>query len=77
MVIHRESDMHVRRRGRNMGLLAVLLGFIAVIFLITVVKVRTGGLSEGFDHVLRPQMVETQAPDGAPADPPAASEAGE
>ncbi|WP_236687902.1 hypothetical protein [Jannaschia aquimarina] len=58
--MHRDSEMHVRRRGRNLGLLVVLIGFIAVVFAVTVVKVRTGGLQEGFDHVLRPQMIEGQ-----------------
>ena len=55
-----ESDMHVRRRGRNFGLLAVLLAFIALVFAITVVKVRDGGLAERFDHVLRPQMIPAE-----------------
>lgn len=58
--MQRDSEIHVRRRGRNFGLLAVLIGFIVVVFLVTVVKVRTGGLSEGFDHVLRPQMMSVQ-----------------
>lgn len=55
-----ESDLHIRRRGRNFGVLAALLGFIVIVFLITLVKVREGGFSEGFDHVLRPQLVPGQ-----------------
>ncbi|UWQ21392.1 hypothetical protein [Jannaschia sp. W003] len=52
-----DSETHVRRRGRNFGVLAALVGFILVVFAVTVVKVREGGLSEGFDHVMRPQML--------------------
>lgn len=53
-----ESELHVRRRGRNFGVLAVLLGFIVIIFLITIVKIREGGFAQAFDHVLRPEMIE-------------------
>lgn len=56
-MMHRDHELHVRRRGRNFGLLAVLLGFIAVIFGLTVVKVTSGGFSEAFDHVARPALV--------------------
>lgn len=49
-------EVHHRRRGRNLGLLAVLAGLIAIVFALTVVKVRTGGFAEAFDHVARPQM---------------------
>jgi hypothetical protein len=59
-----ESDVHVRRRGRNFGVLAVLLGFIAIIFMITIVKIREGGFSQAFDHVLRPEMIEGQIGEG-------------
>ena len=58
--IPRDSAVHVRRRGRNFAVLGVLLGFIAVVFLISVVKIRTGGFSEGFDHVARPQLVPAE-----------------
>jgi hypothetical protein len=51
-----EHEIHGRRRGRNFGLLAVLVGFIAVVFGITVVKIQTGGLEEAFDHVARPAI---------------------
>jgi hypothetical protein len=62
--MQRDSEMHVRRRGRNFAVLAVLLGFMVVVFAVTVVKIRTGGFSEGFDHVVRPAMIEGQT-DGA------------
>ncbi len=50
-------ELHDRRAGRNMGVLAVLLGVIVIVFGLTVVKVTSGGSLEGFDHVVRPQMV--------------------
>ena len=57
-----EHEVHHRRRSRNFGLLAVLVGFIVIIFGLTVVKVRTGGFAEAFDHVVRPQLaIEAEA----------------
>lgn len=66
--MHRDHELHDRRRGRNFGLLAVLLAFIIVVFGVTVVKVRTGGMSEAFDHVVRPSAFP---PVEAPAVPAA------
>jgi hypothetical protein len=60
VMLHRDSEMHRRRRGRNFALLAVLIGFIVLVFWLTVVKVQTGGLSQGFDHVLRPEAIPGQ-----------------
>lgn len=36
-------ELHQRRLGRNVGLALVLVGFIAVVFGLTVVKVTSGG----------------------------------
>jgi hypothetical protein len=36
--LRREHEMHHRRRGRNMALLAVLIAVIALIFWVTIVK---------------------------------------
>ncbi|CUH39143.1 hypothetical protein JSE7799_01864 [Jannaschia seosinensis] len=55
--MHRDHEIHNRRKGRNFGLLAVLVVFILLIFGVTVVKIRSGGLSEAFDHVLRPSAM--------------------
>lgn len=60
MVIRVEHELHGRRRGRNLGLLAVLVGLVAVVFGLTVVKVQTLGdirQFESFDHAPRPQIV--------------------
>ena len=50
-------ELHERRAGRNKGLLVVLLGLIVIVFGLTVVKVTSGASLEGFDHVVRPQLV--------------------
>ena len=39
MPITKEHEIHTRRFGRNMGLGLVLVGFVALIFALTVVKV--------------------------------------
>ena len=60
MVIRVEHELHARRRGRNLGLLAVLVGFVAIVFGLTVVKVQGLGdirQFEAFDHAPRPQIV--------------------
>ncbi len=36
--MHKDHDLHRRRRSRNLGLLIVLLCFIALLFWYTVVK---------------------------------------
>ena len=61
MPIRVEHEMHGRRRGRNVGLLLILLALIAIVFGLTVVKVLSledVRQLEGFDHVsptLRPE----------------------
>jgi hypothetical protein len=60
MVMRVEHEIHFRRRGRNFGLLALLIAFVAIVFGVTVAKVETGGLSQGFDHVVRPELIPGQ-----------------
>lgn len=67
--MHSDHELHIRRRGRNFGLLIVLLSFIAIIFGLTVVKVRTGGLSQAFDHVTRPELLPDESAQPVPATP--------
>ena len=57
MAIKAEHEIHSRRKSRNIGLGLVLVGFVAVIFGLTVVKVQNIGAVQGFDHVLRPELV--------------------
>ncbi|MDO5604942.1 MAG: hypothetical protein Q4G25_07270 [Paracoccus sp. (in: a-proteobacteria)] len=54
-----EHELHARRRSRNVGLLVVLIGFAALIFALSVVKVSTGSGAalQGFDHRVRPALL--------------------
>jgi hypothetical protein len=51
MAIAREHELHIRRKGRNLGLGLVLAAFVALVFGLTVVKVK----------VLDPQIAAKQA----------------
>jgi hypothetical protein len=60
MALQVEHELHERRKGRNYGVGILLVGFIAVIFGLTVVKVLQLGDAakfERFDHVARPQLI--------------------
>ena len=61
MAIRVEHELHGRRRGRNLGVGLVLVGFVALMFALTVVKVRSLdgniGQMEAPDHVLRPALI--------------------
>ena len=61
MAIRVEHELHGRRRGRNLGLGLLLVGFVALMFALTVVKVRSLdgniGQMEAPDHVLRPALI--------------------
>lgn len=50
-------EIHKRRLGRNVGTALCLLGFCAIVFGLTIAKVREGGLLEGNDHVPRASML--------------------
>ncbi|MBQ1202887.1 MAG: hypothetical protein IIX61_03645 [Loktanella sp.] len=60
MVIRVEHEIHTRRKGRNTGVGLLLVGFIAIVFGLTVVKVlQLDDIRqfETFDHVARPHLV--------------------
>ena len=50
MAIAREHELHKRRSGRNIGVGLVLAGFVALLFGLSVVKIKNGGSMEAFDH---------------------------
>ncbi|SHJ14034.1 hypothetical protein [Wenxinia saemankumensis] len=59
MALRVEHEIHRRRRGRNVGLLVVLIGFVGIVFGLTVVKTLNLGSAaemERFDHVARPAL---------------------
>ena len=43
----------------NIGLGLILIGFVVLVFSVTIVKLSTGQSMQGFDHVLRPEMVKS------------------
>ncbi|MDN3712039.1 hypothetical protein QWZ10_09900 [Paracoccus cavernae] len=78
MALQVEHELHKRRRSRNLGLLAVLLLFVALVFALSVVKITQGDLMEGFDHTLRASALPITEPLPAPnasTDPTAATPA--
>jgi hypothetical protein len=52
-----DHEIYKRRFGRNLGLGLALAGFVAVMFGLTVVKVKHAGPIEGYDHVVQPHLV--------------------
>ena len=60
MAIARDHELHHRRFGRNLGVALCLVGFIAIVFGLTVVKVKSGAPMEAFDHVVRPSLERAQ-----------------
>jgi hypothetical protein len=57
-------ELHTRRFSRNLGIGLSLVAFVALVFALTVVKVRRGDHMEGFDHVVRPAMTAPDAQGG-------------
>ena len=60
MVIRVEHELHTRRKGRNAGVGLLLVGFIAIVFGLTVVKVlQLDDIRqfETFGHAPRSQLV--------------------
>lgn len=56
-----EHEIHRRRFSRNLGVGLALLGFIALVFALTVVKVTRGTSMQGYDHVVQPEMAPVEA----------------
>ncbi len=63
MSIKVEHELHGRRKSRNIGVGLLLVGFIGIVFGLTVVKVTQLGEAqkfERFDHVARPQIIPAE-----------------
>ena len=52
-----EHELHRRRFGRNLGVGLALAAFVALVFALTVVKVRRGDPMQGYDHVIQPEAL--------------------
>lgn len=50
-------EIHKRRFGRNLGTALCLLGFSAIVFGLTIAKVREGGLLEANDFQPRASLL--------------------
>ncbi len=61
MAFKPEHEMHRRRFSRNLGVGVVLLGFVALVFALTVVKVTRGDPMAGYDHQVNPELAPAEA----------------
>ena len=59
MAFRPEHELHKRRFSRNLGLGLTLAAFVALVFALTVVKVRRGDPMQGYDLVIQPQSLPT------------------
>ena len=57
MTFRPEHELHRRRFSRNLGVGLALAGFVALVFALTVVKVKRGDPMQGFDHTFQPAML--------------------
>lgn len=57
MAFRPDHDLHRRRLGRNLGVGLLLVGFVVLVFGLTVVKVTRGDPMQAFDHVVRPEII--------------------
>lgn len=53
-----EKEFRRRRSRRGVWIGALLAGFALLVFGITVAKLSSGQMIEGFDHSLRPSLAE-------------------
>jgi len=60
MPITETHEIHKRRFGRNLGVALTLAGFVAIVFLLTMSKIRNGGTVEAFDHAVRPSITQSE-----------------
>ncbi len=58
-----DHEIYKRRFSRNLGVGLLLALFVGLVFGLSVVKVVSIGAVQGFDHVVRPELVpEVKAP---------------
>ena len=55
----KKKDIDLDNRNSNNILLGLLMcGLVILIFLVTIVKLMNGGSLQGYDHVVRPELVK-------------------
>ena len=57
MPITETHEIHQRRFGRNVGVALCLVGFCAIVFGLTIAKVRQGSMLEAHDHQPRASVL--------------------
>jgi hypothetical protein len=57
MTFRPAHELHRRRFSRNLGVGLTLAAFVALVFALTVVKVKRGDQMEGYDHIVQPDLV--------------------
>lgn len=60
MEIKATHELHKRRFSRNLGVGLLLVGMVAIVFGLTVVKVKRGDPMQAFDHQPRLEMVPAE-----------------
>lgn len=68
-----EHELHRRRRSRNLGLLGVLLAFVALVFGLSIAKITSGDMMEGYDHQPRASVLPRDPSPPAPNAGPVAA----
>ena len=61
MALRPTHELHSRRFSRNLGVGLTLAAFVALVFALTVVKVKRGDPLQGYDHVVQPALVPQEA----------------
>lgn len=51
-----DHELHGRRKNRNHWVGGILGGFVLLVFGVTIAKLSTGQMIEGFDHAVRPSI---------------------
>ncbi len=57
MELQKEHELHKRRSRSNYMILGVLLGFVGLIFAVTIVKMQHGESMQAYDHTVRQSIV--------------------
>jgi hypothetical protein len=57
MTFRPEHEIHKRRFSRNLGVGLALAAFVALVFALTVVKVKRGEPMQGYDHTYSPALL--------------------
>ena len=54
---NQETQVHKSKTASNIGLGLILIAFVILIFSVTIVKLSKGNTIQGFDHILRPELI--------------------